>query len=72
MLDKLKLIQDRFNELSELLIQPEIIYDQPRYIKLSKEYKDLKSIVDMKLIYEEVLSNVKEGKKLLKMKMTKK
>ena len=55
MIEKLKLIQDRFNELSELLIQPEIISDQPRYIKLSKEYKDLKSIVDMKIRYEEVL-----------------
>ena len=66
MLEKLKLIQDRFNELSELLIQPEIISDQPRYIKLSKEYKDLKSIVDMKLRYEEVLSNVKEAKEIVK------
>ena len=66
MLEKLKLIQDRFNELSELLIQPEIISDQPRYIKLSKEYKDLKSIVDMKIRYEEVLSNVKEAKEIVK------
>ena len=47
MIDKLKLIEDRFKELSELLIQPDIISDQKKYIQISKEYKDKKKIIDI-------------------------
>ena len=38
MLDKLNIVQQRFNEISDLIIQPNIISDQKRYIKLNKEY----------------------------------
>jgi peptide chain release factor 1 len=41
LLDKLKLIEERFKELGELLVLPETISDQGKYIKFSKEYKDL-------------------------------
>jgi len=66
MLEKLKLLQDKFNEISEMLTQPDIISDQARYIKISKEYKELKSIIDKKKEYEEVLSNITEAKELIK------
>ena len=46
MLEKLKILEERFNELSKMLIQPDIISDQSKYIKISKEYKDLKNLVD--------------------------
>ena len=59
MLEKLKILKDRFDELSDLLTKPDIISDQSRYIKISKEYKDLKTVVDKKNEYEEVLSNIK-------------
>ena len=41
MLEKLQIIQQRFDEVSDLIIQPEVISDQKRYIQLNKEYKDL-------------------------------
>ena len=41
MIEKLKVIQQRFDEVSDLIIQPQIIADQKRYIQLNKEYKDL-------------------------------
>ncbi len=66
MLEKLKILKDRFDELSDLLIKPEIISDQSRYIKISKEYKDLKTVVDKKNEYEEVLSNISEAKEIIK------
>ncbi len=66
MLEKLKILKDRFNELSDLLTKPDIISDQSRYIKISKEYKDLKTIVDKKNEYEEVLSNISEAKEIMK------
>ena len=46
MLEKLQIIKQRFDEVNDLIIQPDIISDQKRYTKLMKEYKDLKLIVD--------------------------
>ena len=66
MLEKLKILKDRFDELSDLLTKPNIISDQSRYIKISKEYKDLKTVVDKKNEYEEVLSNISEAKEIIK------
>ena len=66
MLEKLKILKDRFDELSDLLTKPDIISDQSRYIKISKEYKDLKTVIDKKNEYEEVLSNISEAKEIIK------
>ncbi len=66
MLEKLKILQNRFNELSELLTQAEVISDQSRFIKISKEYKDLNIVVDKKNEYEEVISNINEAKEIIK------
>ena len=41
MLEKLQIIKQRFDEVNDLIIQPDIISDQKRYTKLMKEYKDL-------------------------------
>ena len=66
MLEKLKILELRFNELSKMLIQPDIISDQSKYIKISKEYKDLKTVVDKKNEYENVLANIDEAKEIIK------
>ena len=66
MLEKLKILEERFNELSKMLIQPDIISDQSKYIKISKEYKDLKTVVDKKNEYENVLANIEEAKEIIK------
>ena len=66
MLEKLKILHERFNEISVMLTQPDIISDQARYIKISKEYKELKYVIDKKNEYEEVLSNISEAKDILK------
>jgi len=66
MLDKLNIVQQRFNEVSDLIIQPDIISDQKRYIKLNKEYKDLGLLVEKKKIYKELLLNIKEAEEICK------
>ena len=66
MLEKLKILEERFNELSKMLIQPDIISDQSKYIKISKEYKDLKTVADKKNEYENVLANIDEAKEIIK------
>ena len=40
MLEKLQIVKQRFDEVSDLIIQPDIISDQKRYVQLNKEYKD--------------------------------
>jgi|TARA_B100000768_G_scaffold102625_1_gene95503 peptide chain release factor 1 len=66
MLDKLNIVQQRFNEISDLIIQPDIITDQKRYIKLNKEYKEFGIIIEKKKKYEELLSNIKEAEEIYK------
>ena len=71
MLEKLKILEERFNELSEMLIQPDIISNQSKYVKISKEYKDLKTVVDKKNEYENVLANIDEAKEIIKKEIDK-
>jgi len=65
MLDKIKIVKQRFDEVSDLIIQPDIITDQKRYIKLTKEYKDLKTIVNKGLEYQEIIENLNEAKEII-------
>tara|TARA_B110000305_G_scaffold88840_1_gene100095 strand:- start:3466 stop:4545 length:1080 start_codon:yes stop_codon:yes gene_type:complete len=66
MLDKLNIVQQKFNEVSDLIIQPNIISDQKRYISLNKDYKELGLIIEKKKLYEELLSNIEEAEEVCK------
>ena len=65
MLDKLQIVKQRFDEVSDLIIQPDIISDQKRYVRLSKEYKDLGDVVAKIKEYESLLNNIDEAKEIL-------
>ena len=65
MLEKLKLVENRFAELGELLIQPDIISDQKKYIQLSKEYKETKKIIDKGGVYKNLISNKSEAQDII-------
>jgi len=64
--EKLNIIKQRFIELSDLIIQPDIISDQKQYVKISKEYKDLKEIVDKINEYHTLKENIHEAEEILK------
>src|SRR5690606_36755816 len=68
MLDKLQIIKQRFDEVSDLIIQPDIMTDQKRYIALNKEYKDLKVLVDKRTENIEVTNNLAEAEDMLSYK----
>ena len=61
MLEKLQIIQQRFDEVYDLIIQPDIIADQKRYVQLNKEYKDLSLMVEKIKSYKTLLSNLEEA-----------
>ena len=66
MLEKLQIIQQRFDEVSDLIIQPDIIADQKRYVQLNKEYKDLNILVERGEAYKTLLANQQEAEEILK------
>jgi len=66
MIDKLQIIQQRFDEVSDLIIQPDIIKDQKRYVQINKEYSDLKKILDKGEIYKSLLNVISEAKEIIK------
>lgn len=65
MLEKLQIIKQRFDEVSDLIIQPDIITDQKRYVALNKEYKDLRLLMDKREAYLELTNNLKEAEEIL-------
>jgi len=65
MLDKIRIVKQRFDEINDLIIQPDVISDQKRYIQLNKEYKDLKKIVDKGLVYETLMKNITEAEDII-------
>jgi peptide chain release factor 1 len=65
MIDKLEAIKQRFEEVSEQLIQPDIISDMKRYSSLNKEYKDLEKIVVEYKKYLDILSNIATSKNVI-------
>ena len=65
MLEKIEIIKQRFDEVSDLIIQPDIISNQKRYIKFSKEYKDLKKILDRGQLYKTLVSNIEEAQEII-------
>ena len=66
MLDKLEAIKNRFDEVSELIVDPNIISDMKQYIQLNKEYKDLQPIIEAYQDYKNILSNIDNAKEMLK------
>ncbi len=65
MLEKLQIIKQRFDEINDLIIQPNVMSDQKRYIALNKEYKDLKILVDKGSEYKSVLNNLEEAEAII-------
>lgn len=66
MLDKLEAIKERYYQLEEQLSDPDIMSDMDRYTKISKEYKDLKPLVDITDEYKEVLGNIQTSREMQK------
>lgn len=65
MLDRLQIIKQKFDEISDLIIQPDVIADQKRYVQLNKEYKDLKGLVEAREEYIKVVGNMTEAQEII-------
>ncbi len=66
MIEKLQIIQQRFDEVSDLIIQPDIISDQKQYVQLNKEYKDLRILTEKGEEYKALMANIAEAEEIIK------
>lgn len=65
MLERLQIVKQRFDEVSDLIIQPDIIKDQKRYIQLNKEYKELRVLMDKRLEYQSLTNSIIEAEEII-------
>ena len=65
LLDKLEGLVARYEEVSTLITDPNVISDQKRYVKLTKEYKDLGKIMEARKEYMGHLQNVQDAKEMM-------
>ena len=64
MLDKLDDLYNRYRETEEQLADPAVMADQERYTKISKQYKELKRIVDVYQEYKLTRANADSAREL--------
>ncbi len=64
-LDKLEGLVSRFEEISTLITDPSVIADQKRYVKLTKEYKELDDLMNARKEYIQLEANIAEAKEIL-------
>ena len=64
-LDKLEGLVSRYEEVGTLITDPNVISDQKRYVKLTKEYKDLGDIMKARKEYMDSLQTLQDAKEML-------
>ncbi len=64
-LQKLDGLTARFEEVSTLITDPEVIADRNRFVRLTKEYKGLEELLAAKRDYEQLLANLDEARSIV-------
>ena len=65
LIEKLETYYIRFKEIGQLITDPEVIGDMERYVKLTKEYKDLEAITAAADEYKKALDTIEESRMIL-------
>lgn len=65
LLTRLDGIESRFEEVSTLITDPNVISDMKRYVRLTKEYKDLERLVNATRRYRTIVANIEEARQVL-------
>ena len=65
LLEKLDGLVSRFEEVSTLITDPSVIADQKRYVKLTKEYKELGDLMKARKEYMQCLAGLEEAKEMM-------
>ena len=65
MIERLAIVKQRFDEVSDLIIQPDIIADQKRYVALNREYKDLSALMEKRTVYLNITQRQQEAEEII-------
>ena len=65
LLQKLELIYKRWLQIGEDIAQPDAMNDMKKFIKMSKDYKDLQPVVDAYKQYKDVIGNIASAKDIV-------
>jgi peptide chain release factor 1 len=65
MLDRLKQLETRFDDMSGQLSDPAVIADQPRYQKLAKQHRDMEPVVEKYREYSQIAQGIAEARALV-------
>ena len=64
-LEKLEGLESRYEEVATLITDPSVISDQERYVRLTREYKDLDEIMKARKRYIACINSINEAKDIL-------
>ncbi|MBP9185721.1 MAG: peptide chain release factor 1 [Bacteroidia bacterium] len=65
MLQKLETLKVRFDQVQDMLSQPDVVSDMKRFTQLNREYKDLEKIVEKYYEYRNLVGNIENNKQIL-------
>jgi peptide chain release factor 1 len=65
LLEKYESVKHRFEEVQQMITDPEIIADMKRYVKLNQEYKNLEKLLGVFKEYKNLIDNLESGKEML-------
>ena len=65
LLNKLEQISIKYDEIAKQMVDPDVISDMKRYVRLNQEYKDLTIIVNTYKEYKDVIDNISSTKEII-------
>ena len=65
LIDKIDIVEKRYDEIYQMIGNPEIIADHKKYVELNKELKDLSKLVDKGRLYKDAIDQKKEAEEYL-------
>ena len=65
LLEKIEIIEKRYDEIYQMISNPDIIADQKKYIQLNKELKELSKLVETGKMYKNAVSQKLEAEEYL-------
>ena len=65
LIEKIDIVEKRYDEIYQLIGNPEVIADQKKYIELNKELKDLSKLVNKGRLYRDAIDQKKEAEEYL-------
>ncbi len=66
LLERLKSVEDKYNELTQLMSDPEVLADFPRYQKYATEQAEISEVVEKYRQYTKVLADIKDAEEIIK------